>query len=88
MAYGTTTVTTAATLILAENTKRKKLTIVNSSLSTILYVGPDSSITTSNSIPLYQNQSSVSEKIPEGYKGDIYGIVASGTADVRYWEEV
>lgn len=86
MAYNSVTVTTSATLIVAANTKRRNLTVVNTDLSSIVYIGPDDSITTSNSIPLYQNQTRDQDRIPEGWQGPVYGIVASGTADVRYWE--
>lgn len=88
MAYNTVSVGTSATLVVAANTQRRNLTVVNSSLTTIAYIGPDSSITTSNAIPLYQNQTRDQDKIPEGYQGDIYGIVASGSADFRYWETI
>lgn len=86
MAYNTVSVSDSATLIVAANEQRRNLTIVNTSLSVIVYIGPDSSITTSNAIPLYQNQTRDQDRIPEGYQGDVYGIVGSGTADVRYWE--
>ncbi len=86
MSYGSTTVTTTATQIIASNTKRKNLTIANTSDSYIVYIGPDSSVTTSNGIPLYENQTRDQDKIPEGYLGPVYGIVSSSTADVRYWE--
>jgi hypothetical protein len=86
MGYGTKTVTTTATLIVDANTKRRNLTVVNTSLSAIVYIGPDTSITTSNAIPLYQNQTRDQDRIAEGWQGPVYGIVASGTADVRYWE--
>lgn len=86
MSYGAVSVTNTATLIVAANTKRRSITIVNDSSSTI-YIGPDSSITTANGTPLYGRQTRTEGRnIPEGYQGDIYGIVASGTADTRYWE--
>jgi hypothetical protein len=85
MAYAAVSVTTSATLIVGANTQRRNLTIVNDGSSTI-YIGPDSSITTSNGIPLYGRQGRAEDRIPEGYQGDVYGIIGSGTADVRYWE--
>lgn len=87
MAYGPITVTISATLIVAANTQRRNLTIVNDGSSTI-YIGPDDSITTSNGIPLYGRQGRQDDRIPEGYQGDVYGIIGSGTADVRYWETI
>jgi len=87
MAFNTITVTTSATLIVAQNTRRRNLTIVNNS-SNVLYIGPDATITTSNAIPLFGRSTRNDDKIPEGYLGDIYGIVASGTIDARFWETV
>jgi hypothetical protein len=88
MAYGAVTVGDTATLIVAQNSKRNKLIIVNTSQTLTVYIGPDSSITTSNAIPLYPNQGLNDDKIPESYLGNIYGIVASSTANVRYWEKL
>jgi hypothetical protein len=84
--YGSVTVTTAATLIVPANPNRKSVTVVNSSDATLMYIGPDSSITTANAQPLYENQTRDQEHISETWQGDIYGIVGSGTADARYWE--
>ncbi len=86
MGYNTVTVTTSATKIISANEKRRNLTIVNTSLTAPIYIGPDSSITTSNAIPLYQNQTRDQDRIPEGWQGPVYGIIGSGTADIRYWE--
>lgn len=87
MAYNAVTVTTTATLIVAANAARKDLNIVNFSNSTIVYIGPDELITTANTVPLYQNQGwGFKKEISEHWKGPVYGIVASGTASVRYWE--
>lgn len=86
MPYNTVTVTNSPTLIVNGNTKRRNLTIVNTSLSTTIYIGPDSSITSSNTVPLYGNQTRDQDRIAEGYQGPVYGVTDSGTADVRYWE--
>lgn len=89
MGYGNVSITTGATLIAVANPARRGLTIVNNSQTTVVYIGPDTSITTTNAIPLYENQTTHRDSnLPEGYKGSIYGIVGSGTADVRYWENV
>lgn len=88
MAYNTVTVTTSATQIVAGNTKRIGLIVENNSAGTI-FLGSDSSVTTSNGIPLLQyatlTEDSGGEKM---FQGDVYGIVASGTSDCRYWERV
>lgn len=85
MAYAAVTITTSATLIVAANTKRRNLTIVSNSSSTA-HIGPDDSITTSNAIPLYGRSTRDQDRIPEGWQGPVYGIVGSGTVEVRYWE--
>lgn len=86
MAYNTVTVTNSVTLIVAANTKRRNLSIVNTSASTDIFIGPDASITSSNALPLYSFATRDQDRIPEGWQGPVYGITASGTADVRYWE--
>ena len=86
MAYNTVTVSDTATEIVPANTKRRNVTLSNVDTSVTVYIGPDSSITTSNAIPLYAFQTRDDKFISEGYQGPIYGIVASGTVDVRYWE--
>ena len=58
----------------------------NNSSSTTMYVGIDSSVTTSNGFPIYPRQNRSKVDILTTYKGPIYGIVASGTVDTRYWE--
>lgn len=84
--YNTVSVTTAATLIVAANTGRRSL-IIGHDGSAKIYIGPDDSVTTSNGIPFYPAEKMVRDLIPEGYKGNVYGIAASGTQDIRYWED-
>ena len=86
MSYGTVTVTNVATLIVDSNTKRRNLTIANAALMETVFIGPNSSITVANAIPLYGGSTRDQDRIAEGYLGPVYGIVAAGTADVRYWE--
>ncbi len=86
MAFNNVSVGTSATLIVAANTKRRNLSVTNNSSSTDVFIGPDTTITTSNAIPLYTFSTRDQDRIPEGWQGPVYGIVASGTADVRYWE--
>ncbi len=85
MSFGPITITTSATLIVEANTRRRNLTIVSNS-STVVFYGPDDSITTVNALPLYGRSTRDQDRIPEGWQGPIFGIVASGTADIRYWE--
>ena len=79
MSYGAVTVLTTATLIVPANTARRNLTVTNASASGIIYIGPDTSVATSNGIPLYEFQTRDQDKVPEGYCGPVYGIVSSGT---------
>jgi hypothetical protein len=61
---------------------RESLLIQNTSSSVDVYVGPGYVITTSNGIKLAAGASMVFNE----YTGAVYGVVASGSADVRYWE--
>lgn len=90
MGYGAVTVTTAPSLLVSGKTSRKALSIVNISPTNVLYIGPDSSITTATALPIYEFQTrDISKFLSESYLGNIYGVVASTTsctAEVRYWE--
>lgn len=86
MGYGDVTVTTANTLIVAANAKRKVLTFTNISEAIPIFIGPDALVTTSNSVPLYENQTKDNFKAFGYYLGPIYGMAKGGTANVRYWE--
>ena len=83
--YANVTITTTATQILGASTKRKGLMVVNASNSN-LYVGMDSSVTTSNGLLISPQASIEFGGKNEGWTGAIFGIVASGTADIRYWQ--
>jgi hypothetical protein len=85
MLLAAVSVGTAATLIVPANNLRLSLYIVNNSTQTV-YLG-DSTLTTSNGIPLqaggtFQEDSGGTKT----WGGAIYGIVSATTADVRYWE--
>lgn len=86
MAYNTVTVTTSPTLIVAANTKRHSVVITNTSTTVKLYIGPDTSITTSNAIEVPTSNSFAEDSGGvKCYNGPIYGIAGS-SIDVRYWE--
>jgi hypothetical protein len=89
MAYGTKSVTDTATLIVAANCGRKVLSIVNTSTTDDVYIGPDSSITTAIGFLVSAGTTRDMTKSSGGYYiGDLYGIAGTGiTVDVRYWEE-
>lgn len=84
--YGNVSVGDTATLIKADNTDRIFLDIANTDTSKVVYIGIDTSVTTSNGFPVFAYQNRGWAKTLAGYLGPIYGIVASGTADVRYME--
>jgi len=79
--YGSVSVGTSATQILASNSNRKALIIYNNGDTTV-YIGLDSNVTTTSGMPLppyaYMHV--------KDYTGPVYGIVSSGSADVRYVE--
>lgn len=85
MAFGAVSVTTSATRIVENNAKRSNLTISNASFVDV-FIGPDNTVTTANGIPLHGAQTRDQDKIAEGWQGDVWGIVETGTADVRFWE--
>lgn len=85
-------ITTAATVIVAASTQsggRIGLFILNNSTTTV-YIGPDSTVTTANGFPLLAGEKFILQNDTPNpqyfYTGAVYGIVATGTADVRYWE--
>ena len=78
--YGNISVGTTATLIKATNSSRKSILIRNNGSAT-LYIGGNNAVTTSNGHGVIAGQS-----IYVKDQDEIYGIVASGTLDVRYLE--
>ena len=86
MTNGAVTITTEATRIIPANCNRKEIIITNNSDKKVVYIGMDASVTVETGTPFYENQSRGHARGFGSYLGPIYGIVASGTADVRYWE--
>lgn len=88
MAYSTVTLTNAATVIVAANPQRLSLIITNTGTPTV-YIGQDASVTAANGVPLLTNATLTEDSGgTKMYCGPIYGITASSTADVRYWERI
>lgn len=86
MFFNTVSVGTTPTLIVPANAQRLSLIVVNTSSGTV-YLGQDTTVTTSNGIPMLQNQNLTEDSGgTKMYCGPIYGIVASSTSDVRAWE--
>jgi hypothetical protein len=85
--YNTVSVGSTATLILAANLERRGSLLFNNSNQTV-YLGMDVGVTTSNGFPLLSNASMQNSGPNAVWKGVIYGIVSSSTADCRFWEWV
>lgn len=73
-----------ATSILTANNARRGFIVKNNGSVTV-YVGMDSTVTTSSGVLLLP-QDSWSVNGDRCYRGAIFGIAASATADVRFWE--
>lgn len=86
--FTTVTVGNTATLILAANVDRHSFLLANTSSGTV-FIGPTSSVTTANGIPVLENGSLAEDSSgTKLYTSDIYGIVSAGTSDVRVWERI
>lgn len=79
---GATTVGTSATLVRAARTTRVGLTLQNLG-SVDVFWGTTNAVTTASGLKL---AAGIAVEIDARYSGDVYAIVASGTADVRYFE--
>jgi len=72
---------TTATLLSGSRSYRGSVMLVNNSDITV-FIGYDNSVTVNNGIPL--SPSAVWSE--DRWSGDVYGIVASGSADIRVLE--
>jgi hypothetical protein len=84
MQFNTVTIANTATQILGASSARGGWIIHNASDQDI-YIGGTSSVTTANGIPLASGEKIVADG-PAAWNGALHGIVASGTADLRYFE--
>ena len=90
MPYGSVTVGTgSAVLIVSANTLRISIIIVNNG-SSLIYLGDDSSISSTTGLPINTIDSSGGYYEDSGgqrtYLGPYYAISEDATNDVRYWE--
>ena len=83
--FANITVTTTATEILVADPERKSAIIQNISTQNI-HIGPTNAITTSDTIFLGPGEKWSVGSFGERWSSSVFGIVASGTADVRFWE--
>lgn len=86
MKYGAVLIDTEPKLILAANCDRKECIITNVSDDIVVFIGQNANVTIDNGTPFYENQTRGHARGFGTYLGDIWGVVASGEADVRYWE--
>lgn len=80
--YAAVSIGTTAAVVKAAFFRRESILIVNNHASQILYLGSDSSVTTSNGIPVAAGGS-----VRLRTKSDVYGIASGASTDVRYFEE-
>jgi hypothetical protein len=91
-AHKAVSVTDSATRIVAKNLSRIMLKIYNNDATAIVFLGDDNTVTTSNGWPLgpkaaWSQTINVSQDAVRFFpRTAIFGIVASGTADVRVLE--
>lgn len=92
MGFGRIRVTNAVTKILGDNSKRQSLILTNSSTSGIVYLGPDSTVTSAHAAALLNAYGSLTEDSggTRMFMGDVYGITTSAHAAVNvfYWERI
>ncbi len=87
MSYGNVSVGNTATLIVPQNPRRQELRFVNYSTSPDCFLGMDNNVTTTTGFPLMAgSEQDASRSMGSTYLGDVYGIVSSGNADIRWWE--
>lgn len=79
--YGAKSIGTTAVLITAARNARDAVLVQNLHASNDLYVGPDSSVTSSNGIKI-----AAGESISVPSRGDVYGIGSAASTDARFWE--
>jgi len=84
--YGRVSVTATPTLIVAANNGRRALVLDNQQSTVDIYVGPDSNITTANTASIKAGTALVFDD--RFIRTAIYGVTASGSASVGWWETV
>lgn len=80
--YGTVSIGTSAAVIKAAHGSRTSLVVQNAHATNTLYVGSDSSVTTSNGVVVAAGASVTFDD----YTGDVYGIASGASTDVRYFQ--
>lgn len=83
--YNAVSVGSTATQILPSNPARRGCLVLNNGSST-MYLGMDANVTTSNGFPIAAGSSLSNSGEHEDWRGAIFGIVVTGSVDVRFWE--
>jgi hypothetical protein len=81
-AYGNVSIGTAAAVLVAARQARESVLIKNNHASQILYLGGNSSVTSSNGLPL-----AAGESVRVETRQVVYAIASGASTDVRYFEE-
>lgn len=85
VSYNAVSVTSAVTNILPANNGRRGFLISNNG-SVIIYIAFDSSVTSSTGIQILPQDRFTLTGDDATWKGAIWGITASGSSDIRYWD--
>lgn len=93
MAYGTKTIpaTAGGIQIVGKNLSRLQIMLYNNGSATV-FLGEDNSVTIANGYPILAGQEKIvgfsgdADAFPLSYRDAIFGIVATGTVDLRYWD--
>jgi hypothetical protein len=81
-AYGNVSIGTSAAVLVAARQARESVLIKNNHASQILYLGGNSSVTSSNGLPL-----AAGESVRVETRQVVYAIASGASTDVRYFEE-
>ena len=73
------TITTTPTLIKGHDREPRVALSLSNVSSVTVYLGRDSNVTTSSGFPFEADE----KRSETGYHGNVYGVVAAGTAEVR-----
>jgi len=83
--FNTFSVTTTAKELLVGNTRRRGYELDNAS-GVIIFSGFTNGVTTSNGFRLLANEKYHNSGDADNYRGPVFVIVATGTADLRFRE--
>jgi hypothetical protein len=84
--YGPVTIGTTPTLICTANRKRANFCIVNGGVATV-YIGSDNRVTTNTGAKQGLELLANATMDNDTYTGEVWGVVAVGTAMITKWEE-